>query len=78
MAINQFTVNVITRGGLALSNVLAYELVSAIPAGSVFGFRNMSVDTAAGTGIKILTVIGRFALAARPAVAGGGPRRSEG
>ena len=49
-----FTASVITRGDLALPGVTAHELVSATPSGSLYGFKNMSVDTAAG-GIKNLT-----------------------
>ena len=40
--------SVITRGGLALPGVTAHELVSNTLSGSLFGFKNMSVDTVAG------------------------------
>ena len=52
---NSFAASVVTRAGVALPGVTAYELVSATPAGSLYGFKNMSVDIAAGTGIKTVT-----------------------
>ena len=51
---NTLTANVVTRGGLALPGVTAYELISATPTASLYSFKNMAVDTAAGTGIKTL------------------------
>ena len=52
---NLLTASVVNRGGLALPGVTAHELVSATPAGSLFSFKNITLDTNAATGIKTLT-----------------------
>jgi Ca2+-binding RTX toxin-like protein len=52
---NAASTSVVTRAGLALPGVIAHELLSATPAGSLYAFRNISVDTNAANGVKTLT-----------------------
>ena len=47
--------NLVTRSGLALPGVTAHEVVGPKPADSLFGFGNISVDIAVGTGVPILS-----------------------
>ena len=49
------TANVLTRGGVPLPGVAANQFTSTHPAGELFGFRNIVVDTHAGTGVKTLS-----------------------
>lgn len=52
---NTITTSVVTRGGQALPGVFAHELHSITPAGSVFGFRNMSIETNIATGLNTVS-----------------------
>ena len=52
---NTLTANVVTRGGLALPGVVAHEFISETAAGTLYGFRNLSLDTHAVSGVKTLS-----------------------
>jgi hypothetical protein len=49
------TASVVTRSDLVMPGVTAHELISATPTGNRYSFKNMSIDIAAGTGLKTLT-----------------------
>ena len=48
------TTTVVTRSGTALPGVTAYEFASDTPSGSLYGFRNMTLDTAIN-GTRVLS-----------------------
>ena len=49
------TASVVSRAGLALPGVTAYEIISTTPGGSLYGFKNIAVDTHPVTGMKTMS-----------------------
>ncbi|MFM9967843.1 MAG: choice-of-anchor L domain-containing protein, partial [Burkholderiales bacterium] len=52
---NTFTASVVTRSGNALPGVTAYELISNTPSGSLYAFKNISIDSTANDTTRTLT-----------------------
>ena len=52
---NTVSASVVTRSGTALPGVSAHELTSSTQAGSLYAFRNITLEINAGSGIKTLS-----------------------